>query len=74
VVEHRDDYARNAHRKVTRRDAAGVASGRSDRSLRRCEVRSAIRELAVTATLLPLYVGFRGSARVLGAVENVMLR
>jgi hypothetical protein len=37
-------------------------------------VRSAIRELALTATLFPLYVGFRGSARVLGAVENMMPR
>ena len=33
-----------------------------------------IRELALTATLLPLYIGCRSTARVLGAVESVMLR
>jgi hypothetical protein len=37
-------------------------------------VRSTIRELALAATLFPLYVGCRGSARILGAVESVMLR
>jgi hypothetical protein len=37
-------------------------------------VRIAIRELALTATLYPIYVGCRGSARLLGAVEHVMLR
>ena len=37
-------------------------------------MRTAIRELALTATLYPIYVGCRGSARLLGAVEHVMLR
>ena len=37
-------------------------------------MRSAIRELAVTATLLPIYVGCRGSARLLGAVEHMVAR
>ena len=31
-------------------------------------------ELALTATLLSLYVGFRGSARLLGAIESVVAR
>ena len=35
---------------------------------------SAIRELALTAALLPIYVGLRGSARILGAVESTMVR
>jgi hypothetical protein len=33
-----------------------------------------IRELALTATLLPIYVGCRGTARLLGAVESFMVR
>jgi hypothetical protein len=33
-----------------------------------------IRELALIATLLPLYVGCRSTARLLGAVETVMVR
>ena len=33
-----------------------------------------IRELALTATLFPIYLGCRGTARFLGAVESVMLR
>ena len=37
-------------------------------------MRSAIRELAVTATLLPICVGCRGSARLLGAVEHMVVR
>jgi hypothetical protein len=32
------------------------------------------RELALTATLLSLYVGFRGGARLLGAIEGVVQR
>jgi hypothetical protein len=31
-------------------------------------------ELALRATLLPLYLGVRGSARVLGAIESVVRR
>jgi hypothetical protein len=31
-------------------------------------------ELALTATLLSLYVGFRGSARVVGAIESIVAR
>ena len=31
-------------------------------------------ELALTATLLSLYVGLRGGARVLGAIESVVAR
>jgi hypothetical protein len=37
-------------------------------------VRSAIREVAFAATLFPIYVGVRGSARILGAVESMMRR
>jgi hypothetical protein len=33
-----------------------------------------VRELALTAVLLPLYVSCRSTARLLGAVESVMLR
>ena len=36
--------------------------------------RLAPRELALTATLLSLYVGVRGSARALGAVESLVRR
>jgi hypothetical protein len=35
---------------------------------------AATRELALTATLLSLYVGVRGSARALGAVESLVRR
>jgi hypothetical protein len=32
------------------------------------------RELALSATLLPIYIGCRGTARLLGAVESFMVR
>jgi hypothetical protein len=37
-------------------------------------VTSAIRELALVATLFPIYVGCRSGARILASVESVMLR
>jgi hypothetical protein len=33
-----------------------------------------IRELAVCATLFPIYLGCRSTARLLGAVESFMMR
>ena len=60
-------YARSPPPLVTR-----ARSGRPRATLVPASLRPG--EVALTATLFSLYVGFRGSARLLGAIESVVAR